>query len=53
MEANIEAERNKYKSVDKDGEMMMEETGTLDMMDVEDRSFAHGHQAGGRSKRRR
>lgn len=53
METNIEAERKKYKSVDKDGETMMEESGTLDMMDVEDRSFTHGHHGGGRSKRRR
>ena len=54
MEANIEAERNKFKAIDKEGEMMMEETGTLDMMDVEDRSFAAGAlQAGTRPKRRR
>ena len=54
MDANIEAERKKYKAVDKDGEMMMEEQGTLDMMDIEDRSFPSGQQqAGSRSKRRR
>lgn len=52
MEASIEAERKKYKSIDKDGEMMMEDTGTLEMMDVEDRSFPAGHHTG-RSKRRR
>lgn len=54
MEANIEAERKKYKAIDKEGEMMMEETGTLDMMEVEDRSFPSGlQQPGSRSKRRR
>lgn len=54
MEAKIDAERKQFKATDKEGEMMMEETGTLDMMEVEDRSFPAGnHQAGSRSKRRR
>ena len=54
MEANIEAERKKVKGSDKDSDMMLDETGTLEMMEVEDRALPSGpHQLGSRSKRRR
>lgn len=54
MEADIEAERKAYKAYVKDSDMMMEDTGTLDMMEVEDRSLpSGGQQQVGRSKRRR